>query len=59
MKIYKIISYNSSASTDHGLFDFVEAQAKLREISLQANIDKIEIFFYNVKTYQKELNNEE
>ena len=56
MKIYKVISHTTGVSIDYGYFDYVEAQAKLREITLQDNVDKIEIFFDNVKTY-KESNN--
>lgn len=58
MKIYNIKSYNGVHITNHGFFDFVECQSKLVNLTLKDNINKIEITFETVKTYQKEANNE-
>ena len=56
MKIYNIKSYNGVHITNHGYFDFVECQAKLVELTLKDNIDKIEVHFEHVKTYTKKSN---
>lgn len=53
MKIYKIITYNNNVIINHGYFDFVECQSKLVELTLKDDIEKIEIFLDNVKTYSK------
>jgi len=53
MKIYHITSYSGNYTTKHGYFDFVECQAKIGELTLKDNIDKIEIVFDSVKTYTK------
>ena len=55
MKIYHITSYSGNCITNHGYFDFVECQAKVLDLTLEDNVDKIEIYFKTVKTYSKEI----
>ena len=58
MKIYNIKSFSGVHITNHGYFDFVECQSKFLELAFKDDIEKIEVFLDNVKTYKKESNDE-